>query len=119
MTRGLPYDQLVERLIRDDKNVLILDTCCLLDVIRCLPKGKMDVFDSALNISNAIEGNALDFSIVLPSLVPQEWENNIEAVMLETKRFINGQFNSLKNIRRILTETGSDVVLDFGAFNKL
>lgn len=119
MIRGLSYDQLVETLIKDDKNVLILDTCCLLDIIRCLPREKMDVFDSALNISNAIKEGTLNFSIVLPSSVPKEWNDNIGNVAQETEKFINKQFNSLRDIGKIVVEISPDMAFAFGAFNKL
>lgn len=119
MTRGLSYDQLAERLIRDDKNILILDTCCLLDIIRCVPRGQMEVYDSALNISNAIKERTLDFSIVLPSLVPKEWNDNIDTVTLEIKRFIKDQFNSLEVTRKVVAEISPDMTFNFGAFSQL
>jgi hypothetical protein len=118
MIRGLSYDQLAQRLIEDDKNLLLLDTCCLLDIVRCLPRGKTEIFDSALNIFNAINESNLSFNIVLPSPVPQEWSDHIDAVVSETGRFIEEQFNSLSNIKRILTEIDPDIILDFGPFNK-
>ncbi len=117
--KSLSYNRLVERLIEDDKNVLFLDTCCLLDIVRCLTRGNMPVFESALNISNAIEGDDLSFSIVLPSLVPEEWKDNIDTVVLEAERFIEEQFRALKNIKEVLAKLNSDVVLNFGAFDKI
>lgn len=99
MTKCLSYDQLAERLIEDGKNVLILDTCCLLDIVRCLQREDMDVFDSALRISGAIKVGSLNFTIVLPSLVPQEWNANVCKVALETEKFIREQFSSLRNIK--------------------
>jgi len=117
--KSLSYNRLVGRLIKDDKNVLFLDTCCLLDIVRCLNRENIPVFESALNIFNAIEEDDLDFSIVLPSLVPQEWKENIDTVELEANRFIEERFRSLENIKEVLAKLNLDVVLDFGAFNKI
>ena len=69
--------QLVERLIAEDQNVLLLDTCCLLDIIRGPARERMPDFEAALSMTTAIDtGNPL-FQIALPSPVPREAQSHV------------------------------------------
>lgn len=118
MPNTLPYNQLVEKLIRDNKNVLIIDTCILLDIVRCLNRGRMEIFNSALNIFNDITNNKLNFNIVLPSLVPVEWQNNIDKEVLSASKSIEEQHTSLKNLQTVIRCLGLSIILDFNEFHK-
>ena len=80
--------KIVKEIISKDKNILILDTCCLLDVIRCIPRNNFDVLESAFKIVQGFNGKTSDFIIILPSLVQNEWRENLEKVKLETEKFI-------------------------------
>ena len=80
--------KIVKEVVFKDKNILILDTCCLLDVIRCIQRNNFDVLESAFKIVQEFNEKNSDFIIVLPSLIQNEWKENFEKVKLETRKFI-------------------------------
>ena len=75
------YD-LVEELIRLNRNILIVDTCCLLDIIRFIQRKDMGSFNVAIDLRNQIK--TMEVIIVYPSLVYLEWTENQKKVMGET-----------------------------------
>jgi len=79
---------LVEKLIDEDKNILILDTCCLLDVVRCIQRENLSELKSTIEIIDLFEKNQNKFVIVLSSLINTEWSDNITLVLAETKNHV-------------------------------
>lgn len=84
----LSATSLVEKLITADKNILILDTCCVLDVIRCIQRENLSVLKATIEIINLFDMKQNNFVIVLPSLIDTEWSDNNVSVSSETKNFI-------------------------------
>lgn len=79
---------LVKKLIAENKNILILDTCCILDVIRCIQRENLSILKATIEIINLFDKNQNKFVIVLPSLIDTEWSDNNESVCSETERYI-------------------------------
>lgn len=80
---------LVKKLIDEDKNILILDTCCLLDIIRCIQREKSAVLKSTIEIIELYDKNQNNFEIVLPSSIKTEYYKNCASVQAETKGYIH------------------------------
>jgi hypothetical protein len=81
-------------LISDNKNVLILDTCCLLDVVRVPIHNQIPILEAAIKIITDYNSGVLNYNIVIPSLVEKEWDDNIVTIsdevvkkVQETKKF--------------------------------
>ena len=81
-------ESLVEKLVAEDKNILILDTCCVLDVIRCIQRENLSVLKTTVEIINVFDEKKNKFQIVLPSLIDTEWSDNYASVRGETKSYI-------------------------------
>jgi hypothetical protein len=94
----LSASSLVEKLIAEDKNILILDTCCVLDVIRCIQRENLPVLKATIEIINLFDKNQNKFVIVLPSLINTEWSDNNVLVCSETKCFIEKCDTAHKNL---------------------
>jgi hypothetical protein len=88
----------VDKLLAKDQNVLILDTCCLLDVIRCIQRDNISVLESAVNMVDHYNAGTNGFEIILPSLIANEWTDNVETVKGETRRFINNCDTAQKSL---------------------
>ncbi|MFR3727672.1 PIN domain-containing protein [Lacrimispora sp.] len=88
MNRKFSFQHLVKELIKKNKKVLVLDTCCILDVIRAIQRNKLSTIESAINIINLYKKEQNDFIIVLPSLILEEWSDNFESVYMESKKYI-------------------------------
>ena len=80
--------KIIDAIISDDKNLLILDTCCLLDIIRCIQRNNFNILKSTRKIIEKFEEKKNDFFLLLPSLVKKEWDENFEIVKNDTKNFI-------------------------------
>lgn len=89
---------LVEKLIAEDKNILILDTCCILDVIRCIQRENLPALEATIEIINLFDKKQNKFVIVLPSLINTEWFDNNVSVCSETKRYIKKCDTAHKNL---------------------
>lgn len=89
---------LVEKLIEEEKNILILDTCCILDVIRCIQRENLSVLKTTIDIINLFDKKKNKFLIVLPSLIDSEWSDNYMTVSSETKSFIEKCDTTHKNL---------------------
>lgn len=94
----LSAPSLVEKLIAEDKNILILDTCCILDVIRCIQRENLSVLKATIEIINLFDKKQNKFVIVLPSLIDSEWADNNMSVCSETKCFIEKCDTAHKNL---------------------
>lgn len=94
----LSAPSLVEKLIAEDKNILILDTCCVLDIIRCIQRENLSVLKATIEIINLFDKKQNKFVIVLPSLIDTEWSDNNMSVSSETKCFIKKCDTAHKNL---------------------
>ena len=80
--------EIIDKIISENKNVLILDTCCLLDIIRCIQRKNLELLKSVKEIIQKFEENKNNFIIILPSLIKKEWKDNFEEIEDETKKSI-------------------------------
>ena len=78
----------VSTLLATDRAVLFLDTCILLDIIRsthrCLPK----YAERASELAKLASADPPGCTIVISSIVPQEWSDNAQTVTEETMRHL-------------------------------
>jgi hypothetical protein len=100
------FDALIDKLYSEQKNILILDTCTLLDIVRVPIRQKIAVLDSAIEIKESIKNG--NFNIVIPSLVPDEWRDNISNVCQEVNTIIRNIHKDLL----FLTEVNEKLNLD-------
>lgn len=82
------FISLLDKAVTKDKNILILDTCCVLDVIRCIPRGKLSLLETVIKIINLFDKEQNQFEIILPSLFEIEWSENYKNVREETNKYI-------------------------------
>lgn len=68
---------LAQYLLAENKSVLLLDACCLLDMIRGPSRGRMADFEAALAMATALDQGNLPFQIALPSPVPGEAQAHV------------------------------------------
>lgn len=95
---------ILEDLIFDNKNILILDTCILLDIVRVPLRNKISVFNSAINMLDELDNETNNFNIVIPSLIKEEWENNINNVCNKVKIKFQDGYDDLKTAKEIIEE---------------
>lgn len=93
--------ELADSLTAANKNILVLDTCTLLDVIRSPFRDTMPIVELALRIDSEIMAGTLPFSLVVPSLFHREWSDNLPTIRdellkaLEKHRFQSNMFQHL------------------------
>ncbi|MDQ2798134.1 MAG: hypothetical protein M3Y13_00645 [Armatimonadota bacterium] len=68
---------LAQYLLAENKSVLLLDACCLLDGIRGPARGRMADFEAAVAMAAAIDQGNLPFQIALPSPVSVEAQAHV------------------------------------------
>ncbi|MDQ0246519.1 hypothetical protein J2S09_004123 [Bacillus fengqiuensis] len=105
----LTLNSLISKLNRENKNVLILDTCCLLDIVRVPIRETIQPLQAALKIVNGINSN--NFNIVLPSYIPMEWTDNISNVCDEVNKSIEKNQSKLTYLNGIVIELQSPVTI--------
>jgi hypothetical protein len=93
-----PFESVIQSLLTLQKNVLILDTCCLLDIIRTPVRNQLSVLETAGIILKDIQHGA-NYQIVIPSLVPSEWSNNVELVTVESSRFFSRTYDEINIVK--------------------
>ena len=89
-------DILLEIILQRNLNILILDTCSLLDVLRCIPRGNTNDLKSALNIFDDWKKEQEKCLIVFPSLFEKEWNDNFETVKKEARKAIKIADNTVE-----------------------
>ena len=100
MTR-VSANYVVDKLLAKDQNVLILDTCCLLDIIRCIQRDNISVLESAVSMIEHYNAGSNRFEIILPSLIVDEWNDNVETVKRETGKFIENCDSEQKRLTKV------------------
>lgn len=94
----------LEDLLDENKNIIILDTCILLDIVRVPLRNQISVFDSAINMLDELDNNTNNFNVVIPSLIEEEWFNNIDNVCDEVKINVKKGYEDLKTAKKIIEE---------------
>lgn len=98
-------------------NVLVPDTCTLLDVVRGPIRGNMDIVKTALQMVDKVHEEALPFIVVLSSLFESEWQEHVaevrEQVTLELRKYLNWSrtWDSLHQLTRKTPLSVTDVTL--------
>jgi hypothetical protein len=95
----LNMDALISKLKADNVNVLILDTCCLLDIIRVPDRENLDVIESAYQLLEKKSLNKLN--VVLPSLIRDEWNENVSNVCDYSSNIIKKNQKKIKVFKEI------------------
>ncbi|MFA5480232.1 MAG: hypothetical protein WC337_09430 [Candidatus Muiribacteriota bacterium] len=90
-------NDLVLKITEDNKNVLFVDTCCVLDVLRCLTMQKIDLIKNIYKITEEFEKNENNFLIVFASAIFKEYQKNIETVKLEVENYCKKLFVDINN----------------------
>ncbi|MCP4699903.1 MAG: DUF4935 domain-containing protein [Gammaproteobacteria bacterium] len=82
--------ELARMIISDEKDILLLDTCALLDIIRVPDRDNItpNVISSATNVSARN-----DIWLVASEIVDTEWKNNIDDVCAGTR-------NAIRNLHK-------------------
>jgi hypothetical protein len=81
-------DDAVNALLAADRPVLVLDTCMLLDIIRSTHRCLSNYTERGLELSRLASSTPPGCTIVVSSIVPQEWSDNAQAVVEETARHL-------------------------------
>lgn len=76
----MPEDPLIAALLQQNKNILAMDVCSLLDALRPLFREQRDAVEIVTKIDGEIRAGELPFTLVLPSLFAHEWNSNIAKV---------------------------------------
>lgn len=88
-------------LYANGKNVLILDTCCGLDIIRSVTRRKISTFNAAIGIDNQLTNNSLPYNIVLASLYPTESARHLIATERDVSICIEDHVRMARDLRRV------------------
>ena len=97
--------ELADSLTAVNKNILVLDTCTLLDVIRSPFRNTMPIVELGLRIDSEIMAGVLPFSLVVPSLFHREWSDNLPTIRDELLRALErhrSQSNTFQQLHRHL-----------------
>ena len=109
----MTINNIANLIIQAEKSVLILDTCCILDIIRCIQRESLNVLSAALCIIDDYRKNQNNYFIIIPSVVSLEWADHCQNVMLETETHIKRHdkfvrlFSDAKNYIMQLNEPSS------------
>ncbi len=82
-------DEAVKALIATDRPILFLDTCILLDIIRSTHRCLAKYAEHATELAALASADPPGCSMVVSSIVPQEWSENVQAVTEETIRHLH------------------------------
>lgn len=94
----LKFRELIDKLYSDAKDIILLDTCSLLDIIRVPKRYNLEPLIAGKQIIANCNNN---FNVVLPSLITSEWRDNVANVCDETQRElrnINGNMNFMSDV---------------------
>ena len=76
--------ELAAKIISQRHNVLVSDTCILLDAIRGpIRDNGLSIVEAALRMDAEIQSQSLPFTLVLPSLFAGEWQDNVTIIREE------------------------------------
>lgn len=108
------FEELVDRLLSDEKDIILLDTCSLLDIIRVPKRYKIDPLIAAKRLLN---NNNLN--IVLPSLITGEWSDNVANVCDETQKEIRNISGNINFISEVVQHIGLETfnILDITKYD--
>jgi hypothetical protein len=81
-------DEAVGALLVADRPILFLDTCILLDIIRSTHRRLSKYAERASELATLASANPPGCTIVVSSIVPQEWSDNAQGVTEEAIRHL-------------------------------
>jgi hypothetical protein len=81
-------DEIVGQIVKADVPVLFLDTCILLDIIRSTHRCSPDYADRASELLRLASISPPGCLVVVSSLVPHEWSDNVQKVTKEIARHL-------------------------------
>lgn len=112
-------DEAVGVLLATDRPVLFLDTCVLLDVIRSTHRCLKGCAEAAWNLAKLISSKPPVCSLVVSSLLPKEWSDNVQAVTDETIRHLRRMEEQATHFDEACRTLGIAVVSTPTAFGKI
>ena len=89
MINRIAIPNIIKDIKKDNTPVLFLDTCAILDIIRALARKSPDELCSAKNFIDRKKHGDIICSIILPSVVFQEYNDNFD-ITCALYRFLNG-----------------------------
>lgn len=104
MTLELDIEALVDRLFSDNKDVLFIDTCILLNVVRCLDIERPHLLDyvSAKKIISKLDDGTLTYNLVILSPINDEWNRNVVNIYSNAKNIIDKSYRTVARIEEVL-----------------
>ena len=104
-TPFMPDISLAAALLQQNKNILTMDVCSLLDALRPPVRGGRDAVEYVLRIDRKMQAGMLPFVLILPSLFAHEWETNAAKVkdeLIQALAFHKGQSEYLDFLHQLL-----------------
>ena len=101
----MPDNPLIAALLQENKNVLAMDVCSLLDALRTPVRGSRGAVEMVTRMDREIRAGVLLFVLVLPSLFAHEWKSNFENVRKESTQSLElhkGQSDYFKFLHQAL-----------------
>lgn len=96
---NLGYEDLAHQLLNEDKDVILVDTCILLDIVRL---DSFDNYRNAKKIMNSLCSNTASFNSVIPSPVSLEWARHIDDLCKKAKEHVRNCYRNSNIILDIL-----------------
>ncbi|MGD6777716.1 PIN domain-containing protein [Sutcliffiella horikoshii] len=97
------FGELIDSLYSDSKGIILLDTCSLLDIIRVPKRQNINILIAGNQI---IENTNHNFNVVLPSLIPSEWKDNVANVCDETQKELKKINSNMSFISTVFQSIG-------------
>ena len=104
MTLVLETEELANQLLAENKDVLFIDTCILLNVVRCLDISNkhLDEYVVAKEIISEFKNGTLPYNLVVLSPTNDEWMRNVDNLCSNTKSIIDKNYQTASRIIKVL-----------------
>jgi hypothetical protein len=100
-------DDAVTDLVKNQRPVLALDTCVLLDILRAGMREQTDVIDQSWKLSEIVINDPRLVQLVVTSLVVLEWEQNKDQVRQEMTKWLAETDKRLIDIHQTFALVGT------------
>lgn len=104
MTLVLETENLANKLLAENKDVLFIDTCILLNVVRCLDINNkhLNEYTVAKEIISKFNNGTLSYNLVVLSPTNDEWMRNVDNLCSNTKSIIDKNYQTTSRIIKVL-----------------
>jgi len=109
MTDSLSIEEIVKSIVAENADVLFLDTCAILDIIRALNRKASTDLKFASDIAGIINAKDRKVQVVLASVIKQECQDHFDSALAELDSFHTRLSDDVQTFNEACTILGLQV----------